>query len=239
MYSELYSAVSGLSVRKLKLDFLAHNLASLDTVAFKVEQPVFEEWRLRTEVGTLRVPTQVRSFTRWIDFSPGKMHRTGEPLDLAIDGEGFFVIQKEDGIFLTRDGRFSRDEEGRLVFQGMPVLGQDGEIFLGDEPVRISHDGTVEQGGRALGRLRIVRVSSPQQLVPVGEGLYRIPDGVSIEELPGGRVLQGYLEMSNVEPVLMMAEMIDTLRGFEFLHRLIQTVDQLSQRAVQTMGRVA
>jgi len=239
MFSELYTATSGMITRQEQMDVLAHNLANVNSVAFKMDELVTTERLIQTPLGAVRAPTHVKTATRWTDFSPGQLQATGEPLDLALGAEGFFMVQTPAGVRLTRDGRFSLDGEKKLVLRNMPVLGQGGEVRLGEGVSEIREDGAVMHGGREVGRLRVVSVSSPQALVREGEGLYAVPEGVTTEEIKNPRVLQGHLEQSNTHAIRLMVQMIDAVRGFEMHQRMVQTLDRLGEKAVQELGRTA
>jgi flagellar basal-body rod protein FlgG len=239
MYSELYTAVSGMVVRQRQLDLLANNLANINTVGFKVEDIQLEERPIPSSQGLVRAPSHVGQGSRWIDYSPGAIQTSGQPLDFALEGEGFFVVQTRDGTRLTRDGRFSQDEQGQLVLRGMPVQGVNGAIQLGEGPIECKEDGTIMQGGAPAGRLRVVKVPTPQQLEREEGGVFRVPDGVPLEDAPGARIRQGCVEMSNANAIRLMVQMIDAVRCFELHQRMIHTFDQLGQKAVQILGRTA
>lgn len=240
MFSELYVAASGMVARQEQMDVLSHNLANVNTAGFKVEDVLLEERKIQTRMGTVASPSHVRVVARRTDFSPGELHISGEPLDVALSGKGFFVVQAQDGIRLTRDGRFSIDGKGRLVLGDMPVLGEQGEIRPGTTAsVRIQPDGQVASDSGAVGRLRIVTLDDPSLLERVGSGLYRVPAGVQLQEQPNPQVFPGYLEMSNANAVRCMVQMIEAVRSFEMHQRMVQTLDRLGERAVQELGRTA
>jgi flagellar basal-body rod protein FlgF len=237
MYSELYTSVSGMMTRMHKMDMLTNNLANSDTVGFKLDELISEESPIP---GHGLSPSQVKGVMPWIDFSSGPLKRTEQPLDLALDGDGFFVVRTPKGERLTRDGRFSLGPEGTLRLGSWPVLMSDGgEVILQNNPVEIREDGRIYQGGVEVGRLWVATVSDMQQLRKEGEGLFRAPDNVALEDQPDPSVRQGYLEGSNGDPIKMMAQMIDLVRSFEMHQRAIQTMDQLTDRSIQRLGRVA
>ncbi len=239
MFAELYVAASGMAVRQEKIDVLAHNLANANTVGFKMGEVVLQERPVEIPGGRSDAPSHVRLAEKRTDFSPGEIRYTGEPLDVAIGEEGFFVLEAPEGLRLTRDGRFSLDGEGRLVLRGMPVLGENGQIRSGAGELLIGRDGNVSSGGAALGKLKVVRVGEPQKLVPLGDGLYALPDGASMEELSKAELLPGHLEMSNVNSIKCMVQMIEAVRAFEMNQRMVQTLDRLGEKAVQELSRTA
>lgn len=240
MYSELYTAASGMRVRLDQMDLLTNNLANVNSIGFKIDEIALQEAPVLSALGGGRVPSHVRTHSRWIDFSPGNIQNTGGPLDLALEGEGFFVIQTPDGVRLTRDGRFSLDADGRLVLRGMPVEGQGGEIVLDGDSVVVKEDGRILKGGGEVARLRVVRVYSTDLLERTGEGLFRVPpDGQSLQDMDDPVVRQGALELSNANAIKLMVQMIDVVRSFEMQQRVIQTLDRLAERAIQGLGRTA
>ncbi len=239
MFAELYVAASGMAVRQERMDVLAHNLANANTVGFKMGEVVLEERPLEIPGVGPDAPSHVRLVERRTDFSPGEIHYTGEPLDVALAQEGFFVLETPDGIRLTRDGRFSTDGEGKLVLRGMAVLGQNGQIVSAGGSLGIDQEGNVSSGDSVLGKLKVVRVTEPQKLTPLGDGLYGIPQGVSIEEVAKVEVLPAHLEMSNVNSIKCMVQMIEAIRAFEMNQRMVQTLDRLGEKAVQALSRMA
>jgi flagellar basal-body rod protein FlgF len=239
MFSELYVAASGMAARQEQMDIIANNLANVNTVGFKMDEASMEERRISTPAGPVRAPSHVRRAERRIDLSPGEIQTTGEPLDLALGGDGFFVVQAPGGMRLTRDGRFSVDKDGRLVLQGMPVLGDRGEIRIPDGLEKVQEDGRILSGGKEVTRLRVVTVGSPQELERDGAGLYRVSDEAQIKAAPAPRVLQGHLESSNAHPIQLMVQMIEAVRNFEMHQRMVQTLDRLGEKAVQELGRTA
>lgn len=239
MFAELYVTASGMAVRQEKIDVLANNLANANTVAFKMGEVALEERPLEVSGGRSQASSHVRLAQTRTDFSPGELQYTGEPLDVALGQEGFFVIQAPDGIRLTRDGRFSMDQEGRLVLRGMPVLAESGEIRSGGDSLLINQEGNVRSGTTSLGKLRVVKVDDPQRLTVLGDGLYAVPEGVSLQEVSKVEVFPGYLEMSNVNSIKCMVQMIEAVRAFEMNQRMVQTLDRLGEKAVQELSRTA
>lgn len=235
MFSELYIAASGMVVRQAQMDVLAHNLSNVNTVGFRTEEMASEERPL--EAARL-VVSQAGGVRRSVNLTPGPVQPTGESLDLALLGEGFFLVQAQDGIRLTRDGRFSVSQDGRLMLMGMPVLGEGGEIFVGEEPFQVANDGRILRGETEIGRLRVVTVSSPQELEREGQGLFRVSREEAVDGLKGPMVLQGYLETSNADPIRIMVQMIEALRAFEAQQQVIQTLDRLGEKAIREIARV-
>ena len=243
MYGEIYTATSGMQVLQMQMDFITNNLANVDTAGFKIDEAISEERFIETPLGSVSTPCHAKAYSRYIDFSQGPVKPTGDLLDVALNGEGFFVVSTPNGDRLTRCGHFTKDAEGTLKLGGLPVQDEaEGEIVLGEGEVKIREDGSITQNGVELGRLRLVRVENPQLLEKEGSTLYKAPEGVELEAIEAGdtdlRVLQGHLERSNADAIDLMVRMISTSRAYEMHQKAIQTFDQLGSKAIQSMGRV-
>ena len=171
------------------------------------------------------------------DHTPGTLKSTGEPLHLAIEGEGYFVVQTEQGVQLTRRGDFHVNADGVLAAaSGEPVLGTKGPIAVGTAVPIVLGDGTVRVGETALDQLRVVAVPDAD-LQYLGNALYDAP-AAELTTLEQPSVRQGFLEAGNVTPVQEIVQMMETLRHFETAQRLVLGYDQLQQRAISELGRV-
>jgi flagellar basal-body rod protein FlgF len=171
-----------------------------------------------------------------VDQRPGTLRSTGEVLNLALEGPGFFVVDTPQGEALTRRGDFRLDSEGRLVTQdGHAVLGQSGAIQISGTPA-IAPDGAVRVGGEVVAQLRIAQVAAESQLMPLAGDLYRAA------QLPeadlSARVRQGFLETSNVESVQEMVRLIETMRHFETVQRFVRGYDDMVGKAISELGKV-
>jgi flagellar basal-body rod protein FlgF len=233
----IYSAATALSVAAQTQDVIAHNLAHLNVPGYRHRGVAFATFdpALSPPVPA-NTPTGTRVATDFHDFQPGALQMTGAPLDLALTGDGFFVLQGPDGPVYTRDGVFERNAQGQLQNKsGLPVLGANGPITVPATAtdVTISEDGTVRAGGQQLGQLQQVRFADPRQLERVGTTLFRAPPGA--QQGPGtGTMLQGYRESSNVQAAGEMVAMIRGTRYFEAAQRALRTLSdaiQLNTRA--------
>jgi flagellar basal-body rod protein FlgG len=176
------------------------------------------------------------------DFRNGSLQETGAPLDLAIVGEGFFVIMAENrnGVpeeMFSRDGHFTLDSDRVLLTKlGHRVMGELGEIIIPDGNIVINAQGEVFSDGEYIDRLRLVSFSDPHSLRKHGDNLYRTTD--QSEEIPfTGTIEQGFSERSNVNSVYEMVDMITTARLYETNSRMIQIQDSTLQRAANDIGR--
>ena len=262
MEEGIFIAASGALRQERKLDVIANNLANLNDVGFKKDRLVFESMMppfrkdlsfeasrnvlLPAERSNLNVAyVGVADFST--EFSQGVLEQTHNTFDLALEGDGFFAVQTLDGVRYTRKGNFHLDEQKRIVSQnGFPVQGPQGGAvslpnFQGE--VTIDIDGNIS-GGRGiniipLGKLKIIRFDDTTGFEKQGDGLYKSTDPEQKEKkAPNTKIRQGYLEQSNVKNVEEMVRMIDTVRGFETYQKVIQTIDQLDERAANTLGRI-
>ena len=239
MIRGIYTATAALRAAAIQQNRVAHNLANLETTAFKqvlTVRQAYEAQQLgqfdehyelrRPGVGPLEngllVPEEI------IDFSPGTMKLTDRPLDLAIWGEGFFRVQTPEGERLTRDGSFHRDSAGNLVTRdGFSLLDQDGQpITLPPGIINVGRNGALFVDGEFAAQLGIATAPNPEQLVPDDNNLFQIDESQALppEEI---HILQGYLEGSNVDESTQVVEMMRILRLYEANQKTIQTQDRL------------
>ena len=170
------------------------------------------------------------------DARPGTLRATGQPLDLALEGPGWFEIATPGGPAYTRNGAFHVDAQGRLVdVAGHPVLGDGGEVSVSRTP-SIGPDGSVREDGRVVARLRIVGFDDPAALVGGTGGVYTaVAPGRSLA--PGeSPVRSGHLENANVQPVREMVDLMQAMRRFESVHRALQIHDDMLGRAIRKLG---
>jgi flagellar basal-body rod protein FlgF len=236
----MYISAEGAAAQAERLEVIANNLANVDTAGFKQDVATFQARFAEAIQKGQAMPGDrsindigggVKIIDVETDHSNGQLKSTGNDLDLAITGTGFFHVKGDDGEqYLTRAGDFQLDTEGRLVTQNghRPVLDQQGNeiLFARNMPFSISSDGFINQGGsvRALG---MSQPESLDQLVKVGSNMFRPTGDVKPLELTERSVRQGYLEMSGANPVRQMMAMIETTRAFEANTRMIQNQDSV------------
>lgn len=243
MDNSLLLSLSNQLVARRTMEVIANNIANMNTTGYKRESPVFQEYVVEVgATGPAGPATEKLSFVRDAlsvhDMSNGNLVTTSAKLDVAMEGPGFFRVATPAGERYTRNGHFGRDDTGRLVTSaGHPVLDEGGgEIVLAPEEteIKIATDGTIstEQGVR--GRLGVVTFENPQTLKKEGDSLW------SAEEpaLPGDgvTVVQGMLEESNVQPVVEMVRMMETLRSYQASSEMLNMSEDLTRRAVQRLG---
>lgn len=226
-----------------QMDMVANNIANVNTTGFKAEQMLFEEYKMpvashRGFSGEDQSLAYVQDWATVQDFAPGTMVQSGAPLDVAIMGEGFFAVQTAAGERWTRAGAFQLNNAGTLVdLSGNPVLGEGGPIQFGpqESDITIAADGSISSSEGPKGQLRIVEFTEPHALVRQGSNLF---SGGTPMPNQGSRVMQGFIERSNVSGVAEMAEMIRVTRAYESIASLSQKQDDLRRDAIQRLGSV-
>lgn len=265
----VYTALSGAMAQSQRLDTIANNLANVNTPGFKKDQQVFKEYLTANEkppevIQVPRVPASIDSFYdmqggdksfvdsagTYTDFSQGSLRQTNSPLDLAIDGSGFFEIGTANGVKYTRVGAFKIDSSGQLVNRdGLPVLKEAGEgtdpaarviKISGNAPVSISETGEVFDGETSVGKISLVDVQKKDTLSKIGSSLYEFKKNATPATTPvkNSSVKQGFLEMSNVNIVQEMTDMISTTRVFESTQKAIQAYDGMADKLINVVGSI-
>jgi len=242
----IYVATSGFLAQQWRLDVIANNLANATTVGYKEDVPLFRTSEFSSaavqsdSMGPVWDPIYVGLSENATDFSQGALTKTGNPLDVALTGEGFFVIETPQGERYTRKGDFALDRDGSLITQdGYPVIGEGGRIFLSEGEIQIDREGGISVEGNKEGRLRVVLIEERNRLVKEGKALFRWqgrPGDVTDLERPDVR--QGYVEMSNVNSVREMVHMIDAIRTYEAQQKMIHAFDDAKKKAVGEVGRL-
>jgi flagellar basal-body rod protein FlgG len=240
----LYIAASGMLSALVRQDTIASNLANVNTVGYKrdkVGNEAFNDlflYNMKTgqPVGELGLGTRVTGV--YTDFSQGAFRNTESPMDVAIGGDGFFVVQGANGVAYTRAGQFSRTPNGFMTTQqGELVLGTNRQpIFVGQGDPTIASDGRVyNAGGQLVGQLAVVTLDIPNAR-KIGGNLWQ---GTETGGMPAGTELrQGFVEASKVNSIEEMVDMITTLRSYESSQRVVTSIDSTLDKAVNSVGAV-
>jgi flagellar basal-body rod protein FlgF len=241
METPIYIALSRQMTLRQQMDVVANNIANASTPGFKAEMMLMSEVELPAERGVEL--SYVQDFATARDFSPGPLRATGNDLDLAIQGNGFFTVQTPDGIRYTRVGHFQLDASGTLVTsQGHPVLAGGGTVTLDpdDGPVQIAADGSISTdralGGQLLqvaGKLDLVDFADRHALVPAQDNLFIA--GGQAPTAATGQITQGMLEDSNVRPILEMTNLIEVTRGYQAMQRFMDSEHERQRRAISSI----
>ncbi len=228
------------------MDVIANNLANMNTTAFKAETVLLEEHQhvVKNTSGDAREIGFVMDYGLNRNFSEGHFEATDNPLNLAISGEGYFVVETPEGIRYTRNGNLSVDTQGRLVTaEGFPLLDIDNRTIVLDQDgdaLTIAKDGSINanaQDEEEPRRLQIASFDNQHALKKAGTSLYDAAEQAPVL-VENARILQGRLERSNVSAIGEMTKMIETMRAYERATRTGQDVHDLSRKAVDRLGRV-
>lgn len=244
MDNSIFVGLSRQMVLRKEMDIIANNIANMDTAGFKVES-MMQKTDPQEPAVTLGGPRPVKFVSPdgvARDFGQGALTRTGATFDMAIEGQGFFQIQTPDGLRFTRDGRFTLDQDGRLVTQaGQAVLDDGGaEILIDPEQgeVAVGVDGSITQNGERTGKVGIYAFANAGVLEKAGDNLFRNGSNLQPQPAADARLRQGHLESSNVRPVLEMTRMVDVSRAYERTSKMIDSGFELSRRTVERLGKV-
>lgn len=226
---------SGAIRQERRFQLISQNLSNVQTVGYKKDVPVFSTLfsQALERSGAEKEDLSV------ISFQQGSMVKTGNRLDLAIEGEGFFKVMTPKGIRYTRAGHFKLDREQRLTHaSGFPVLGRSGEISLNGKEMVVEKDGTIKLDGQEGDRIALVTFEDLTRLKKEGNNLFMSEIPQEEKEVEAASLLQGYLEQSNVNPIEEMVKLIDALRTYESCLKVIQSRDELNGKVVNDLGRV-
>ncbi|MDR3764977.1 MAG: flagellar basal-body rod protein FlgF [Acidobacteriota bacterium] len=225
MGNGIYSAGTGLLARTQELDVAANNLANANTSGFRGEQVSF-----KSQLMTASTTASARAVSTYgvlnsprTDFSQGSLERTENPLDLALEGSGFFAVQAPTGVQYTRNGSFHITAKGALVTsQGYSVLGANGPLTLQQGDVQISSSGVISVDGAVAGNLRLVQFAADVPLTALGNAYYSAPTAAATAATDLS-VSQGFLESSNISPVAGAVGLIGIQRNAEMMQRAMNT----------------
>lgn len=236
-----------------ELDVVSNNIANINTAGFKADGAMFEAYvNSKARDGNLARRDSQISFVRdratWIDMSQGTIERTGNSLDVAVDGKGFLAVRTPNGERYTRNGAMQINAKGELVTsEGYQVLGDSGPITFQptDRDITISKDGTisVRQGATAnteaqRGKLRMVGFDKPEQLQKDGSSVFSVPNTVTLQADTTSRFIQGSIEKSNVRPVLEMTRMIEVTRSYQQVANILTQQGDLQRSAIDKLAEV-
>lgn len=245
MEQGIYSAAAGAMAMEERLSIIANNLANVNTAGFKKDAIVYKDFQKMLDTSRLSpgqyrtVPVDVVIGRQYIDASQGGFRDTGNPLDAAIVGEGFFAVNTPDGIRYTRAGTFTISPEGLLVTpQGYTVQGQGGDITVGNGKAEIDSRGTVMVDGNVADVLQVSSIQE-EDLVRQGNGLYSVREGYVPETMEIPNVRQGYIESSNVDPIKEMVGLITTQRAYESYQKVIRAFNDINGQSMRNVGTVA
>lgn len=256
MIRGLQISKTGMLTQQRRQENIANNIVNANTVGFKKATSAISSDRemfihrlndevFKTSMGNFdRKPrvgplgTGVFVDETLVNFTMGNLLETGNNLDLAIEGNGFFTVERDGQQFLTRDGAFTVDAQGFVVNStGHYLMGSNGRINIGNGDLQVTTEGIVMQNGQLLDNLQITVINNPHSLEKIGLNLFAVTDNTAIGG-PQGQIRQGFLEGSNVDLAEEMVELISTMRAYEANQRMIQTLDDTLGRAVNEIASV-
>lgn len=262
MQDALFSGLFGALTTEHRLNYIANNLANVNTHGYKRDALAFSDTmayyahdEIREPLMTIRSKSlfpepknmaRSRLAVSKVDFGQGSMKVTGNPLDLAIAGgeNAFFKVETPTGQYLTRNGHFVMSSDGTIMTpQGFTLMGAGGAIQIppGTRTITISGDGQVHADAELVGQIQLFSVDKLQNMEKLGHNLFKPRNNVNVTEgngyAEGARVEQGFVEAANVEVVTEMVNMIETHRQFEAYQKIIQTSDTLDKAATDRVGK--
>ena len=262
MHEGIYIAASAGIKQSKKMEVIAQNLANVNSTGYKKDRLAFKELMppfppdagMEASKNALLTPNKsnknvsyVAVTDQYTDHKPGIFKQTNSEMDMALDGPGYFSVSTTEGTRYTRNGNFRLDTQNRLVNQNeQPVLNEQGEpivINAQGSDISIDANGNIFAGtglgNQNIGKIKLVNFENKQTLEKIGDGLFYQSD-TEAEELPinNTKLRQGFLEGSNVTAVDEMTNMISTLRLFETYQKMIQSIDNMDDQAVNSIGRV-
>lgn len=247
MENPSYISLSLMSGLRRQLDVMANNMANVSTPGFQGERITFRTMVSdRARSGSIEGAGQKTSFVTdaetWRDTRPGPVERTGNPLDVALVGPGYFAIETEDGVRYTRAGSFRPDSQGRLTTSnGDVVQGEGGApiaIPQGETSLQIDARGSIVGKSGPIGKLRLVAFENEQALKKTGDNLLETEaEPVAVDGRT--RIAQGMVEGSNVQAVVEVTQMIELMRRYQSASRIIEQEHERARRAIEKLSRVA
>ncbi|MEP6539087.1 MAG: flagellar basal-body rod protein FlgF [Bryobacteraceae bacterium] len=238
------SAASGMRSRMEALDLLANNIANANTTGFKADREFYNLYVSPEALEGSGMPDTVPVVERhWTDFSQGVTTPTGNPLDVALAGSGFFAVDGPNGSLYTRNGNFTITAAGTLQTQeGYAVRGEDGKPIKADptKSILISTDGTVQQDGQILGRIAVVEIPQQQDLQKLGSTYFQMNDvKAMVKAATGVQLQQGRLEGANGAPAEHAVRLVSVMRQFEMLQKALSIGSDMNKRAIDEVARVS
>lgn len=220
-----YNTYLGSMAQEHRMNIISNNLANINTPGFKRDVPVFEGYIVKSTA---------------IHFSQGTFRETGNRLDLALSGPGFFQVDTPNGVRYTRNGNFTLNEQGQVVdMQGAPLVG-GGVVPPETVDLHITTDGRVMADGAQVGQVELVEFEDLRILAKEGNSYFAPKiEGVAGNPAEETTVEQGYLEMANVDAVEQSVNLIDTVRTYEVFQKIIFSFEEADQKSINEVGRLA
>ena len=235
-------ALSRLAAQTRAMDVVANNLANASTPGYRAERTVFADWLMREPAGAEPQGGRIVAFTQtratYREQTEGSLTQTGNPLDLALSGNGWFSVQTDAGTRLTRAGRFTLQKDGSITDEaGHNLLDTNGQKFTlspADTDLTVKADGSLSSQNGPLGQIGIVVPNDPNRLTAEGGRLFRAD--VATAPVARPKVLQGAVEDSNVQPIAEITRMMTTERDFQFVTQMVEAEGTRRQSAIDKIA---
>ena len=236
MINGMLESSRGCMKEELRMDIISSNLANMNVVGYKKDRISFQKILNQAAV-TADAPANI---TIKPDMEQGDIRATGNELDFAITGKGFFKVETENGVRYTRKGNFTLDIDGNLITQsGDKVLGTSGTLKITGNNITIDNKGNIATDAGPVGQLALTDFEDYQGIVKEGKNLFANPQDLPEIAVPGEtNISQGYTELSNVNAAEEMISMIHALRAFESYQKSMRVIDELNNRAINQVGRL-
>jgi flagellar basal-body rod protein FlgF len=245
MINGILETSRGCLKEEIRMDIISNNLANSNLIGFKKDRISFVEYLGQAKAG-IPQPGQSTSASNpsliavQTDMEQGDTRFTGNPMDLAIYGKGYFKVNTPDGVRYTRKGNFALDDQGTVITQdGYQVLGKSGTLTIPGNDMVVDGQGNITVNGVSVGQFDVVDFDDPKNLVKAGMSLFQnISDDPGRAPSADMEVKQGYLELSNVNIAEEMIQMIHSLRAFESYQKAIKVLDEMDSKAVNEVSRL-
>ncbi len=247
METPSYIGLSSQAALRRQLELIANNLANVNTTAYQGEFMLFEEYVSDTgdrAADDLRKVSMVQDYASVRDTAPGPVESTGNPLDLAISGDAFFAIETDEGRRYTRNGSFTLNADGEIVTGSGHILAMNNDqaavVPNNATDIEISRDGLisarVNDADVQIGRIQLYRFENPESLLRGPENLFKLAENELAIADPDSEIVQGALERSNVQGVVEITRMIDVVRTYTSVSRMVQTEHERQRQAIRNLA---
>jgi len=244
MLRSFYIAGTGMLAQREKMDIVTNNIVNVDTTGYKKDTLItrsFKDMMIQSmngqDIGPLNTGIHVDDVVT--SFDQGNLEQTDRLTDVALEGDGFFVVNTAAGIRFTRDGAFAVNSDGYLVnSEGNYIQGVNGNIFVGSGEFTIDEQGYVTVNGQTVNRLLLVTFANLAGLEKVGSNMFAQGTAGAPQQATGCRVIQGYLEASNVNMAEEMVTMVELNRAYQVNQRVLTMLDQSLGKTVNEVGKV-
>lgn len=242
MENGLYIGLSRQIALQKKMNLVANNIANVNTPGYRADKMLFEEYVYNTKVENQEKISMVLDYGQFKDTARGQMTSTGNPLDVALDGPGYMMVETPEGTKYTRAGNFTLNNDGTLVTPaGNPVLDNgEGQITIpeGVKEIVITNDGQIMTDQGAVGQIGIVEFDNVQMMKSTGDGYYRVEGNAAPLPAVNTMMKQNMLEGSNVQAVLEMTDLIEISRQYQSNQKALQNEHELQRSTIQKLSEV-